>query len=187
MSRTVPSSFLTKLSGSTLEPFYAVDLEFDSPNALYLWTGLGDKTIGGNTYTGAGSLLTVSDAEETNDLTVNGITLTLSGVTSDLVSKALAEPYQNRVCKVHFGVEGDSNLIEVFSGTMDTMVIEDGPETATISLAVEHKLVALERPVVQRYTEESHKAISTANSSDTFFSFLADLQDKTVTWGKKTT
>lgn len=185
MGRTVPASFLTKLSGASVEPFYAVDLLFDGANKLYLWTGLGNKTINSNTYVGAGTVLNISGSEETNDLSVSGITLTLSGVSSDMVSKALSEPYQNRECKVYFGVEGDSNLIEIFSGSMDRMTIEDTPESATITLTVEHKLVALERPVVQRYTEESHKAIDSGNSADTFFSFLADLQDKKITFGRK--
>jgi len=68
---------------------------------------------------------------------------------------------------------------------MDKMVIEDGPESSTISLQVEHKLVALERAAVQRYTEQSHKAIDSGNSSDTFFSFIADIQDKPIIFGKK--
>lgn len=185
MSRTVPAPFLTALGNGTVEPFFAVDLLFDSPNQLYLWTGIGNKTIGSNTYVGTGSLLTISESQETNDLTVNGIALTLSGVTTNLVSLALQEPYQNRQCKVYLGLEGQSNLIEIFSGRMDKMVIEDGPESSTISLQVEHKLVALERAAVQRYTEQSHKAIDSGNSSDTFFSFIADIQDKPITFGKK--
>jgi len=185
MSRTVPAAFLTALGQGTIEPFYAVDFLFDSPNQLYLWTGLGDKVIGSNTYAGVGELLTISETSESNDLTVSGLTISLSGAKASLVSLALQEPYQNRKCRLLFGLNGQSDVIELFSGRMDKMAIEDGPDSSVITLAVEHKLVALERPVVQRYTDESHKAISSDNSSDTFYSFLADIQDKPVTFGRK--
>ena len=56
MSRTINSSLLTALTGSVVEPFYAVELFFDS-ETLRLWTGIGDRTINSNTYLGTGSLL----------------------------------------------------------------------------------------------------------------------------------
>jgi len=182
MTRTIPAAFATALGGDAIQPFYAIDLLFDSPNSMYLWTGFGDKTIWSNTYAGVGDAIQVSETGESSDLSVKGLTLTLSGVKSSLVTKALAEPYQNRTCKLYFGLIGQSDVIELFTGRMDKMVIRDGPETATIALSVEHKLAALERAVVRRYTEESHKALTTG--TDTFFTFLADLQDKPIVWGK---
>lgn len=184
MTRSIPSAFATALTGDVVQPYYAVDLLFDSPNALRMWTGFGDKTINSNTYAGVGDAIKISQTGETSDLSVKGLTITLSGAKSSLVEKALAEAYQNRTCKLYFGLVGQSDVIELFTGRMDKMVIRDGPESATIALAVEHKLVALERSVVRRYTEESHKSLVTG--TDTFFSFLADLQDKPITWGKST-
>jgi hypothetical protein len=98
------------------------------------------------------------------------------------VSLALQEPYQNRACRILFGVTNVADVIEVFGGFMDVMTIEDSGETSTISLTVESKLVQLERAKELRYTNESHRALF---PSDTFFSFVADLQDKEVVWGRK--
>lgn len=197
MTRTVPSGFLTALSQSTVEPFYAVELLFDDTNgtlyssgsyqgnqALRLWTGMGDKVIATKTYQGAGQLLTIDEAEESNDLSVKGATLTLSGIPTSLINTALSTPYQNRQCKIYLGLQGQSDVIEIFSGSMDKMTIEDDPDKSIITMRVEHKLVDLERPAVKRYTEESHKAISSANSNDTFFSFLTDIQDKQISFGR---
>ena len=102
MSRTVPSALLTALSQPEVQPYYAVELDFDSA-PVRLWTGYGDLIIGVDTYTGTGNLLSIGGLEEVNDLSAKNITLTLSGVPSSLVSIALTEPYQRREAKVYFG------------------------------------------------------------------------------------
>ena len=64
---------------------------------------------------------------------------------------------------------------------MNVMTIEDSGETSVISLTVESKLIRLEKASNWRYTEGSHKA---RYSSDTFFNYVSDLQDKTLVWGR---
>ena len=194
MSRTVPASLLTALSQPEVQPFYAVELLFDDSddtrydeggylgeNAIRLWTGYGDKTVNGETYTGSGNLLGISGLEEANDLSAKNITLTLTGIASSIISLALTEPYQRRLCRVYFGTD-DTTAIEVFSGFMNTMSIEDSGETSTITLTVESKLVRLEKASNRRYTHENHVS---RHAGDTFFSYVADLQDKDVVWGRE--
>ena len=182
MSRTVPSALLTALSQPEVQPYYAVELDFDTA-PLRLWTGYGDKTIFTNAYTGAGSLLSVGGLEEASDLSAKNITLTLSGVPQDLVSLALQEPYQRRSCKVYFGTQDTPTPIEVFSGLMNTMQIEDSGESSVITLSVESKLVRLEKSSDWRYTHENHVS---RHSGDLFFAYLASLQDKKFNWGRQT-
>ena len=88
--RTVPAALLTALDADQIEPFYAVDLAFETAN-VRLWTGYGDKTINSNTYTGSGSLLTIEGLEEASDLSARGTTLTLSGISSTILTYALTE------------------------------------------------------------------------------------------------
>ena len=194
MSRTVPAALLTALSQPEVQPFYAVEALFDdtddtrwdesgyaAENAIRLWTGYGYKTIASNTYTGSGNVMSISGFEEVADLAAKNITITLNGVDSSLVSLALSEPYQRRLCRVYFGTD-DTTAIEVFTGFMNTMSIEDSGETSTITLTVESKLVALERASNRRYTHENHVA---RHSGDTFFSYVADMQDKDIVWGRE--
>ena len=186
MSRTVPAALLTALDGDQIEVFYAVDLAFDSGN-MRLWTGYGDKTIGGQTYTGTGNLLTIDGLEEASDLSARGTTLTLNGLDSTIITYALTEEYQGRLVTIYWGV--GTNTVEVFSGYMDKMTIQDAAESATISLTVESRLIALERPNVRRYTRESHAGVRTAkglSGSDTFFDWVTKLQDKQIVWGRAT-
>lgn len=186
MSRTVPAALLTALDGDEIEVFYAVDLAFDSGN-MRLWTGYGNKTIGGQTYTGTGNLLTIDGLEEASDLSARGTTLTLNGLDSTIINYALTEEYQGRLVTIYWGV--GSETVEVFSGYMDKMTIQDAAESATISLTVESRLIALERPNIRRYTRESHAGVRTAkglSGSDTFFDWVTKLQDKQIVWGRAT-
>ena len=180
MSRSVPAGILTALQQPEVEPFYAVEAQF-SGGTVRLWTGYGDRTIESNTYTGAVSLLSISGLDEVADLSAKSITVTLSGLDETVLALALAEPYQRRKLRVLFGVVGNSASVELFAGQMNTMTIEDSGETSTVSILVDSKLVELERASNRRYTSESQKS---RHSGDTFFDYVALLQDKQLVWGR---
>lgn len=182
MSRSIPAAILAALSQPEVYPFYAVEMLFDS-GAIRLWTGYGDRTISGQTYLGAGSVLSISGIDEVNDLSAKSATISLNGILSSIVSLALDEPYQRRVCRILWGVTNVSDFVEIFGGYMNTMSIEDSGETSNITLTVESKLIELNRPRVRRYTHESQKS---RYPTDTFFSYVADLQDRDIVWGRKT-
>lgn len=173
-SNALDSRFLS----DAVNLFIAVELFFDQGTLRY-WTGVGNKTINGNTYTGAGTLLNVGGLEESDDLSAPGASVTLSGVDSNLVSTALQEPYQNRECRIHLGSENET--FEVFSGFMDTMTIDDSGDTCTINIQCESRLILLDRIVPLRYTQETQERLY---PGDTFFSFVTALADRQVTWGR---
>lgn len=181
MSRTVPASILSALQQGTVEPYYAVEAQFTG-GTVRLWTGYGDRTIESNTYIGAGSLINISGLEEVADLSSRSITVTLSGLDQTVLALALAEPYQRRTLRVLFGVVGASEVVEIFSGQMNTMTIEDSNETGTVSILVDSKLVELERASNRRYTSESQKA---RYPNDTFFNYVSGLQDRQIVWGRE--
>ena len=181
MTRSTPASLLTALSQPEVEPFYAVEMSFDTAPVRF-WTGYGERTINSQTYLGTGSLLSISGLEEVNDISAKRVTLQLSGVPTDLVSLALQEPYQRRECKIYFGTTDTSTPIEVFSGLMDVMTIEDGGDSSVISLTVESKLVRLEKASNWRYTEANHQS---RHSTDTFFSYVSGLQGRDIIWGRE--
>lgn len=181
MARSIPTGLLTALTQTAIQPYYAVEMLFDTA-PLRFWSGLGERTIEGNTYIGAGSLMRISELEEIGDLSAKSATISFSGIPTELVSLALVEPYQRRVCRVLLGEVSTSAAIEMFSGKMNTMTIEDAPDSAVIQLTIESRLVELGRSKPRRYNHESHIA---RYPGDTFFSYVADLQDKQVPWGRK--
>ena len=178
MSRSLDPTTIENINKNVVRPFNAIELKFDGDNVLRLWTGIGTLTLAdGTEWVGAGTLLSISDIEETAEMAVKGATISLSGIPSEVISLALSEPYQGRVCNIYFGTfseEGsllkeDSDFIllqdgsqilvdtgekgfnEIFSGYMDQMNIEESAETSTIEVTVENKLVDLERARVARY------------------------------------
>jgi hypothetical protein len=188
MSRDLTSATITNISEDTVYPFFAVELNFDS-EILRMWTGQGTLTLPDTTqWVGTGQLLDVSAIEETAEMAVRGATLTLSGVPSGILSLALNEPYQGRVCNIYFGTftGGDlttapSNFDQIFSGYMDQMNIQDGAETATIELKVENKLVDLERARVARFTSGYQNSVY---PNDKGLDFVESLQDREIFWGR---
>ena len=207
MSRDLSAALSGSLEDNVVYPFFAIDLEFDSPNTLRLWTGYGTLVYEDVSYYGTGELLGISSVEETVEMAAKGATLTLSGVPSEVISLALQEPYQGRVCKINFGMFATDNLLqedatsyillqdgakialesqqtsltEVFTGYMNQMNIEEGPDTSTIQLTVENKLVDLERPRVARYTSAYQKD---KFNGDLGLDFVESLQDQKLTWGR---
>lgn len=199
MSRAIPSSLLSALIGDSIQPYFAVELMFDtriitgvdgnpvSIAPLRMWTGLGDRTISvqgsSQVFTGTGSLLSIGDLEEVGDLSSKSVEFTLSGIPNSIISLALQEPYQRRVARLYLGEQSDSSVVEIFSGKMDKMTIIDEAETSTIALTVESKLIELERSSGWRYTNENQQS---RYDGDTFFSYVQSMQDQTVIWGKQT-
>ena len=184
MSRSLPTTLSTAIGNPVIEQaFWAVDLLFDSPNELYLWSALGDITLGSNTYTGAGDMLAVSELQESSDLAAYGATLTISGLHSSLVNLAFNEPYRGRQCLIHFGVMAfdalPTAIVTPFSGRMDEMNFDIGPKTSTISLKVESRFIDFRRPRVRRFTDEEQQS---RFSGDLAYEFVNRLQKESLEW-----
>ena len=203
MSRSVPTPIINALGHGQIEPFYAVEILLDDTDGtrfgesgytgnqvLRLWTGNGDRTLDGNTYTGGGNLIGIEGLEETADLSAKMVTLTLSGMPASIISTALQKPYQRRRVRILWSLESipgvatvtSNDFVEVFSGSLNEMTIEDSPDSGTISVTVDSRLVELEGASNYRYTSGSHK---TRYPNDTFFDFVAEIQDKGVRFQPK--
>ena len=167
--------------------FIALKAEFDTDDIL-VWSGNDDIAINSETYTGAGTLLTISGVDEGREIKSEGISVSLSGMDKTVLSYALTENYQNRPISLFLGfLMGGSNevagTITIFKGRMTNLTVNDTPEGATINVDAENRLVDLERPSNFRYTAESQEFLF---SGDTGFNRMQQLIDKQVTWGQET-
>lgn len=185
MSRSLTSTMQSAVTADLVRPITLVQCAFDSGN-LNLWSGIGNLTVDSVDYVGAGTLLQISEIAESAELSANGITVALSGITEPLLSKARDEDYQGRELKVLLGaMDAESGVIAdpviVFSGFMDTMVINDGAETATIQITVENRLIEFERTRVRRYTAEDQKI---DYPTDKGLEFVAEMAEKEIVWGR---
>tara|TARA_R110000744_G_scaffold40461_2_gene91827 strand:+ start:256 stop:894 length:639 start_codon:yes stop_codon:yes gene_type:complete len=179
------ASIVNRLGADEQAIFFAVKAEFDTDDIL-VWSGTDDLVISSETYTGAGSLLTISNVEENLELKSNGLAIALSGMDSTIVSYAITENYQNRPITVFMGyVMGGTNevagTLTLFKGRMTSLVVNDTPDGATVTIDAENRLIDLDRPSNFRYTKESQNFL---HSGDTGFNRVASLQDKQIVWGK---
>lgn len=217
-TRDLSSGVVDAIDDDVIYPFTAVELQFDDDdgtrpdeggytgeNTIRLWTGVGTLTYGGQSWAGAGELISISSVEETSEIAAKGATVSLSGIPSEVISLALSTTYQNRIGKIYFGLfkysylnkeSGDyillednsriyletqeTSLTEVFTGFMDRMTIEENPESSTIVVALENKLTTLERPRIARYTHQYQKSI---DSSDKGLEYVESIQLKEFVWG----
>tara|TARA_R100000995_G_C3466588_1_gene116011 strand:- start:290 stop:868 length:579 start_codon:yes stop_codon:yes gene_type:complete len=190
MARNITTAFNNAVSAQNVIPFFAVSLAFNT-GTLYLWNGYGDisLTAGGstNTYTGLGDASGLSPVDEQSAVQASGANLVLNGVKSSLISTALSAQYTNRDGKIFLGMFDTSknvvaDVYTLFVGKMDVMIIRETGDTSTIELKLENRLIALERAIERRYTDEDQKNLF---PGDKGFEFIPDLQDKQLVWGKK--
>ncbi len=184
MARDLTAGMATEVTAELLRPIVLIKLAFDG-GELNLWNGIDDLSWSGDTYSGAGDLLGISAIEETQELRAVSASLQLSGVPASIISTALAEDYQGRSCKIWLAALDDTGAIVAdpylqFDGRMDVMRIEEGADTAIITVSIESRLIDLERPRNRRYTDEDQQA---EHPGDRFFEFVPALQEKEVKWG----
>tara|TARA_B110000444_G_C18770777_1_gene562392 strand:- start:305 stop:901 length:597 start_codon:yes stop_codon:yes gene_type:complete len=187
MARGISNVFNTQLSSQQLRPFYAVKMNFTS-GTLLISTINADIDIGGNTYIGAGTLLTVSNVLESADTKATGIKITLNSIETSILSAGLTEDTSGMVCEVYFGLLTTTNnadaLVDtpyqIFSGFIDSMVLEENQDNSTLTFTVESKMVSLERPIDRRYTAQDQEELFTGDKG---CNFVTSLQDKSVGWG----
>ncbi len=185
MSRTLTSAMQNATTADLVRPIFLVQMAFPTAN-LNMWSGIGDLTVGGVDYIGAGNLLSVGDISESTELQANGIRLSLSGISGPLITKARDEDYQGRELTILLGAMDSSNSmiadpVVMFSGFMDTMTINDAGETAIISVTAENRLIEFEKTRVRRYTAEDQK-IDFPN--DKGLEYVAEMAEKEIVWGR---
>jgi len=184
MSRSLSASFVSAITSNGVAPIVLIRAYFDS-GEIDLWNGIGNLVYSGVTYTGVVPILNVDTVHEQKQVAATGFNLTLSGLDPTILSLAENEPYQGRSLEMYLALLDATGAVistpyMMFKGYMDTMTIDDNGQTISITIAVENELIALERALSTSYTPESQK-VNFPN--DTFFNFVANIQNQTAHWG----
>ena len=181
------NDMLSQIQAGSMLPVLFVEAHFVT-GPIYIWTGYGPITWNGQTWSGIGTLLTVSSIEEGADVNARGITLGLSGFKADLLVLALGEVQQGQPVVVNFalfypgsprGIIPDPLI--AWAGRMDQPTIDVLGTTASISLNCENRLVSMNVAVDRRYTAEDQQRDW---PGDLGMSQVEALQDATIYWGR---
>lgn len=161
MARDLHADTVTALGSDTLRVAAFVKMEFDSAD-VNVWSGIGEKVLGSDTYTGLGNLGAVSAVTEDGQLNAHEVDFTLSGVPSAYLSLALAEPYKYRPISLimsFLDATGAviSDAFTMFKGKMDVMLIQEGADTSTVSVRAESAMKEAERAGSRKFNAQSHQ------------------------------
>ncbi len=184
MARGIASGITIEIANRVVTIAMFVEVEFIS-GISRVWSGVGDRLLGGNTFTGLGDLIGISTIEETEDIKSSGIELSLSGVPSALLSSILGDARQGKTATVWIAFL-DSSLaiiadeLILFRGRTDVPTITEGGEFSIISMRVENHLIDLKRARNHRYTQEDQQVL---HPTDLFFEFVPSLQNADINWG----
>ncbi len=173
---TAGAALLGKQSALTL----LVELQLST--SIYVNTSAVDIEWGGHTYIGGRSV----SIEPVNDQggEMQQLRFSLSGVPSEYVALALAEPIQGKRVIVSTALmSADTNVItdvlRLWTGTLDQMPIKHGPQTSTISVTAEHRGIAFSRPKGVRYSDADQRR---AHSGDRALEYLVDQSTHQDVW-----
>jgi hypothetical protein len=185
MAREMSAMIASALKEGELRPILFFEGEFAS-GWVRIWSGLGDITWTGRTWTGVGNLLGLGAIEETQQVVAGGTTVSLSGVPLEMVALAIDEARQGKPGRVWLGLLTDAREIiadpvQAFTGRLDVPEIADTGESCTVTISYENRLIDLGTPRNWRYTHESQQALA---PGDQGFAFVTTIQDKEITWGR---
>lgn len=180
-TRNVSSNFVTAISGAHVHVFPLVEIGFAS-GTQYL-CGL-DHAVpwNGNSYSAALGLMQIEPVKEKGS-SYEGLKVTIAGVTSGSLALALTEKMQGRTITLRLAALDAGNALQVdancWSGLLDTPVITDGPDGATVTLQAEHRMATWDRPRVKRYTDAT---LQKDYPGDLGLQYVAEMENKQIVW-----
>lgn len=205
--RDVSAAFAAALEGDILYPIYFYEI-VGTNGTLRLWSGYGDRTWNGHTWSGVGWLIGMSQVEESTETRATSMTLEF-GANAEIISAALLELRRNKPCTVWLGLLSDAVALgdpdtetavgdpaldlaigtekgvlvaveEVFAGLFDLAELDIDTDKPTVRLQYTSKIADLERARVRRQTP-ADQAIDFPG--DRFFDYVGSLTDKVLNWG----
>ena len=185
MSRPLHVDIAGELVKHKLNTQPLVHFAFDSGD-LRVWPGPADLVAGGETWIGAGTLLSISQVEENSEIVAGKVDFGRNGVSNSLISLALGEHYQGRTVEMFLCFFDENGAViqtpvPIYKGKLDIMELEDDGRKCSIIVRAESRLRNLRQAPLTRYTDQDQKALF---PGDRFFEFLPQMQEKRLIWGR---
>jgi hypothetical protein len=128
----------------------------------------------------------ITGISEDTVVEAKGVTLSLSGVPSDLLGDCLTEFVRGYPAQVYLGLFADDgvtlipNPVLAYTGRLDQPNLNDAGDACTISISCENALVDLNRSVYRRYTDSDQQL---DHPGDLGCSFVPSIQEVTTFFG----
>lgn len=183
MPRTVNAATITALESDSIRMCHLVQVDFDT--VIRITDNFHKVTSGGETFLPAGHLLSIGAIQETQELRIGSLQITLSAVDQAYVSIFLNSDYLNRRVRIWKAVLDSSgaivgDAISTFDGEVTGYSIAEDRETAAITVSCSSHWADFERKA-GRFTNQNSQQYYFPN--DTGFRFAAE-SIKDIKWGK---
>lgn len=178
-------AFTAAIAAKVIRPCFFIRAQFRTGWSS-IWTGTYPITWGGITYYGTGTSLGIQGISEDTTVEAKGVTLSLSGVPSDLLGDVLTEMVRGLPAQVYLGLfEEDGvtlipNPVLAYTGRIDQPTLNDAGDSCTVSIAVENALVDMNRSVYRRYTDADQQL---SYPGDLGCQFVPSIQEVTTFFG----
>lgn len=184
MPRNLTADQLAAAASPAKRIAFFLEIAF-SNETIYVWSGVGPYSWNSQTWTGLGWYGEISAIPETTLVQAQSVTLTLSGIPSELLTDVLNYVRTTSTCIIWMGLFDsgwnliDGNPIQVFAGFCDVPTITDSGATCSISITAENDLIELEKPPARRYTDVDQQIDF---PGDLGMSFVQNLQEQNFVW-----
>jgi hypothetical protein len=196
MPRNLSPAFIAQLASTGASmPVVFVELAF-ADQTLYLFGGVGSITPAGPAYsplatfpygqsfTGLGWLAKVSTIPQTSKVQAQNITLSLSGIPSELVLEAINQVRINGVARVWLGFFNSTGAViadpvQLFAGALDVPTLTDSGATCTLSITAENPLLLLNESPARNFDDADQQIYT---PGDLGMSFVDALGNLTLFW-----
>tara|TARA_B100000780_G_scaffold209336_1_gene149407 strand:- start:1822 stop:2376 length:555 start_codon:yes stop_codon:yes gene_type:complete len=182
MSRAIDAATIAELAKDSFVTAHLVKIDFST--AIYLTENSYAITLGGNTYAPSSSLKGISNINESSEVNIASVSITLSGVSQDYISILLSESYIDRKVTIHRallnatgGIIG--NPILVYDGRMQSFSISDSTSTSQIVLTASSHWSDFEKKSGRRTNHNSQQIFF---AGDKGFEFAPNTV-KDLKWG----
>ncbi len=184
MSRGLTGGMQSAIAAGTIYPILFGWFDFFG-GAIYVCTHNQAVSWNAHTWAGLGNFVGISQIRETKEVRANGLTFTLNGIPSSYLTEVLTLRSRARSSALWLGCYNAAGSliadpVQIFSGRMSQPTINDDGVTSTIALAVESRLVDLQRSRERRYTDADQQYLY---PGDTGLQYVAALQEKEIKWG----
>lgn len=183
MPRNLPQPMIQSFSSNDAGSVVVLlDLTLKS-GSVHVWSGYGSLTWNGNTYQGIGSLGAVGDIKEAVEVRADGTHVSLSGIDPAILQDCLDDIQLGAPAKLWLGTLANGQLTAaypMFAGTVDKPSVPISADNLTITLALENRMLNLQRPSMRRYTQADQRYFY---PDDTAFTWVESFNDAAFIWG----
>lgn len=191
--KSLSSAFIAELKQPGVFPVFFVELAFKNLT-IYCWSGIGPIAPPGpatnplstfpygTTFTGLGWLGKISSIPQTTKVQAQNITLSLSGIPSELVTEAINQVRMSGTATVWFAfMNGEGALLpaidpqQMFYGALDVPTLIDGAATCALSISCENPLISLNLAPNRRFNDADQQVYFPGDLGFSFVDAIANL------------